>query len=130
AVHLLAAVGPGVHVAMHAGLIAAVAEIDLQGVEAAAADRRKRNRFEERPSVAHEAPKGRCLFTKLARSRRFVTPTGGSGGQISVRSWCGSRLLAGGGRRRERRRAIESDAAEARQLHGRMAHVEAGDQAE
>ena len=42
AVHLLGAVRPGIDVAVHAGLVAAVAEIDLQRVEPAAAGGQER----------------------------------------------------------------------------------------
>ncbi len=45
--------GPAFDVAMHAGLVAAIADIDLQRVEPAAADRRERDRFEQRPGVSH-----------------------------------------------------------------------------
>jgi hypothetical protein len=40
-------------VAVHAGLIAAVADIDLQGVYAAAGERRKFDPSKKRPSIAH-----------------------------------------------------------------------------
>jgi len=40
-VHLLGAAGPGVYMAVHAGLVAGVAQIDLQGLDGAAAQRRE-----------------------------------------------------------------------------------------
>src|SRR5262249_6341270 len=49
----LAAMRVGVEVAVHARLIAAVADIDLQRVEPPAPDRREREVFKQWPSVAH-----------------------------------------------------------------------------
>ena len=53
AAHLLGAVRARVDVAMHAGLVAAIADIDLQGVEPAAADRREGNFLQQRKGVVH-----------------------------------------------------------------------------
>ncbi len=53
ACHLLGALRARTHVAVHAGLIAAVADIDLQGVYAAAGERRKFDPSKKRPSIAH-----------------------------------------------------------------------------
>src|SRR5215218_695409 len=55
--------------AMHAGLIAAIADIDLQRIQTPAAQRRERNSLEQGPCVAHasglgEAPGG----VKLTRA--------------------------------------------------------------
>ncbi len=61
--HLLGAVRAGIDVAMHAGLVAAIADIDLQRVERPAPERRKRDLLEQRPSVAHQ---------RASRTRRFV----------------------------------------------------------
>jgi hypothetical protein len=38
---------------MHAGLVAAIADVDLQGVEPAAADRRERDFLQQREGVVH-----------------------------------------------------------------------------
>jgi hypothetical protein len=60
-------------VAMDAGLIAAIAEIDLQRVELPAPDRRKGNRFEQGPGIAHEHLRdGAQILGKLARQGRRV----------------------------------------------------------
>jgi hypothetical protein len=44
--------------AMHAGLVAAIANIDLQSIEPPAPQRRKRNPFEQGPRFAHRAGVG------------------------------------------------------------------------
>src|SRR5262249_49974633 len=53
--HFLAAVRAGIDVAVHAGLVAAIADIDLERVEPAAPDRRKGNLAKPRPRVTHRA---------------------------------------------------------------------------
>ena len=63
--HFLGAVRAGIDVAMHAGLVAAIADIDLQRVEPAAPERRKLDRFEQRPSIAH-----RNLGRRSGQARR------------------------------------------------------------
>ena len=53
AAHLLGAVRTRADMAMHAGLVAAVADIDLQGVKPAAADRREGNFLQQRKGLVH-----------------------------------------------------------------------------
>ena len=52
--HFFGAVGARVDVAMHAGLVAAIADIDLERVEPAAPDRREGNLLKQGPSIAHD----------------------------------------------------------------------------
>jgi hypothetical protein len=54
-------------------LVAAIADIDLQRVQRPAADRRKRNLLEQRPSVAHALVPGSAA--KLAQLDVLVTLT-------------------------------------------------------
>src|SRR5215472_16820543 len=60
----LAAVRAGTDVAVHAGLVAAIADIDLERVEAAALNRRKGNLTKPRPGIAHRA---RSIFATQIR---------------------------------------------------------------
>src|SRR4051812_5516178 len=53
--HFLGAVRTGVDMAMHAGLVAAIAKIDLQRVEPSPSDRGKGDLLEQWPGVAHRA---------------------------------------------------------------------------
>src|SRR5262245_36569887 len=62
--HSLGTVRAGVDVAVHAGLIAAIADIDLKRVEPAAPDRRKGNLLKPRPGIAHRV---RPLFATQIR---------------------------------------------------------------
>jgi len=55
AVHLLGAVRAGVDVAVHAALVAGVAEVDLQGLDALAAQRREVGDLEQRQGGVHAA---------------------------------------------------------------------------
>ena len=68
AVHLLGPVRAGVDVAVQAGLVAAVAEVDLQGVDAAAANRRKVRRLHQRKGGMHVWGSVFCLLV--------IDPTG------------------------------------------------------
>ena len=52
--HFLGTLRTRPHVAVHAGLVAAVTHIDLQGIEPVARKRRKCDRFKDGPSVSHE----------------------------------------------------------------------------
>src|SRR5207248_2468833 len=65
-VHLLGARGAGVDVAVHAGLVALVAEVDLERLETLAAYRGKARDFEERERGVH----GAVLLLTLARACR------------------------------------------------------------
>jgi hypothetical protein len=58
---------------MHAGLVAAVADIDLQRMERPAPDRGERNPLEQWPSVAHVPAPGSAA--KLAQLDVPVTLT-------------------------------------------------------
>ena len=51
--HFFGSVGPGIDVTMDAGLVAAIADVDLQRFQLAAPDRRKSNLVEQRQRVAH-----------------------------------------------------------------------------
>ena len=53
AAHLLGPMRAGIDVAMDARLVAAVADVDLQGGEVPALDRRKRDSLEQRPGISH-----------------------------------------------------------------------------
>src|SRR5262249_18950138 len=53
--HFLAAVRAGIDVAVHAGLVAAIADIALERVEPAPPNRRKGNLTQPRPGIAHRA---------------------------------------------------------------------------
>src|SRR5207247_11453223 len=66
AVHLLGARGTGVDVAVHAGLVALVAEVDLKRLETLAAYRRKVGDLEERQRCVH----GCAFLFSLARAFR------------------------------------------------------------
>ena len=80
--HFLGAVGAGIDVAMEARLVAAVADIDLQCVELAAADCREWNLVEQRQRVAHVFPRSR---RQLATSRAScVTPLSAAARQKTV----------------------------------------------
>ena len=54
--HFLAAVRAGVDVAVHAGLVATISDIDLKRIEPAPPKRRKGNLLKPRPGIAHGAP--------------------------------------------------------------------------
>src|SRR4051812_29703548 len=60
---------------MHARLIAAIADIDLQGLQRPTRNRRKRNPVEQRPRVAHSIfPLSKLPYRrKLPRHSRHVT---------------------------------------------------------
>ena len=58
--HLLGTLRACADMTMHAGLIAAIAEIDLQGLEPAAPERRKSDLFEQRQRVAHRSSRIPC----------------------------------------------------------------------
>ena len=109
--HLLGAVRPGIDVAVEARLVAAIADIDLQSIELAAADRREGHLVEQRPRIAHGNPR---QLRQLATGRAYASR------QIGV-SLFGQR---GGDR------GFHADAAESRQLDAGMTQIEAGDQPE
>src|SRR5262249_19483582 len=62
--HFLAAVRAGIDVAVYAGLVAAIADIDLERVEPAPPNRRKGNLTKPRPGIAHRA---RSIFATQIR---------------------------------------------------------------
>ena len=70
--HLLGAVRSGIDVAVEARLVAAIADIDLQGVEPAAPDGGEGDFFEQRPRIAHGNP---WLPATCHGPRGRVTPT-------------------------------------------------------
>jgi hypothetical protein len=63
--HHLGARGPGVHMAVHAALVAAIADIELERVELSAPDRWERDLFEPREGFAH-----RRQCSRIHRRRR------------------------------------------------------------
>ena len=122
--HLLGAVRPGIDVAMEAGLVAAIADIDLQRVELAAADARER----ALSSSGSVSRMGSSLLRQLATAQRAASPRADSSGTNC----------------REQNDACDSSAARSavatgdstpmrpisRQLDAGMAQIEPGDQAE
>ena len=124
--HLLGAVRAGIDVAVHAGLVAAIADIDLQGIE----PRRRRiagnairSSSGQVSRMALSVASGRQAYT-ATRRRHAAPPT--AHGQFRV---SGLSYFAPAGRR-DRGSVVEADAAEARHLHARMAQVETGNQPE
>src|SRR6516225_723280 len=63
ALHLLGALRARAHMAMHARLIAAIADIDLQGVEPPSDERWEFDLFEQWPSIAHRVSEKMILLT-------------------------------------------------------------------
>src|SRR5450631_3658134 len=109
--HFLGPVRPGIDVAVEARLIAAIADIDLQGVEPAAADRREGHLIEQRPRVAHRNSR---------LPKQFATGAAPASPQIGV-----SLFSERGGDR-----GFDADAAESRQLDAGVAQIEPGDEPE
>ena len=122
--HLLGAVRPGIDVAMEAGLVAAIADIDLQRVEPAAAERRKGNGIEQRQHVAH----GRSSLG--APNLGPQMPRAGGRRHPAADNIGTNRREATYRSQRGRHRRFQADAAVARQLQPGMAQVEPGHQAE
>src|ERR1700730_13337078 len=137
--HFLAAVRAGVDMAVHAGLGAAIADIDLKRIEPAPPNRRKGNLLKPWPGIAHDA---RSIFATQIRitggarhvdwrgsrtkSREHIWPRR-SAKRVGVASCASHRSRDARDRslRARRRRhggsVVDADAAEARQLHGGMA---------
>ncbi len=69
--HFFGPVWPGIDVTMDAGLVAAIADVDLQRFQLAAPDRRESNLVEQRQRVAHRKPRLRRQF---AMKRALASP--------------------------------------------------------
>src|SRR5262249_11661105 len=80
--HFLGSIGPGIHMAMKARLVAAIADIDLQGFQSGAPDRGKLDFLEQRQRVTHRRPQLRPAISHEACA--FVTPGLYPGEQIAV----------------------------------------------
>src|SRR5262249_246086 len=136
--HFLAAVWAGTDVAVHAGLVAAIADIDLERVEAAALNRRKGNLLKPRPGIAHRARSIFATQIRIACGARHVDWHGPrtksrediwrrrSAKRVGVpcawhRSRDASERSIRARRRRDRGSVFDADTAEARKLHGGMA---------
>src|SRR5436305_5835659 len=63
--------------AMHAGLVATITDVDLQRVEPPAPDRREGNFFEQRPSIAHDRslPKFAGVVPTLRKRQNYFAGT-------------------------------------------------------